>query len=122
MAKTNFNDVKVDTLETARIVGGRGTKTIAVDTALTDAEKATYLEVTASAASKVLTLGLGNGEIMFLKNAGGTNAFTAKNIAGDTGVSVATGKTALCVGGTSTANTFVCTVLNQEVSYEMGRM
>lgn len=116
MAKTNFNDVKVDTLETARIeaariVGGRGSKTIAVDTALTDAEKATYLEVTASAASKVLTLGLKNGEIMFLKNAGATNAFTAKNIAGDTGVSVATGKTALCVGGT-TADTFVCTVLN----------
>lgn len=117
MAKTNFNDVKVDTLETdsletTRIIGGRGSKTIANSVALTDAEKATYLEVTASAASKVLTLGLGNGEIMFIKNAGDTNAFTAKNIAGDTGVSVATGKTALCVGGTSTANTFVCTVLN----------
>lgn len=82
MAKTNFNDVKVDTLETARIeaariVGGRGSKTIAVDTALTDAEKATYLEVTASAASKVLTR-LKNGEIMFLKNAGATTLLLRK--------------------------------------------
>ena len=86
--------------------------TFATDYALTDDEKRPFINATASAASKVLTLGLNPGDTCIVYNAGGTNAFTVKNISGDTGTSVAKGKAALCIGGTSTADTTVCVLLN----------
>ena len=86
--------------------------TMSADAALTDAQKDLFLAFSCSAASKVLTLGLEQGQHMFVTNVGGSNAVTVKNIAGDTGTSVAAGKVALCIGGSSTADTFVCKVLN----------
>ena len=80
--------------------------------ALADAEKGVCVGVTMTAASKVLTLGLANGQYCIVINDGGTNAFTVKNIAGDTGTSVAAGKIALCIGGSGTADTFTAYVLN----------
>jgi len=85
---------------------------MSVDTALTDEQKDIFIDFTCSAASKVLTLGLDAGQHAILTNVGGTNAVTVKNIAGDTGTSVAAGKVALVIGGTSTANTAVIKVLN----------
>ena len=46
--------------------------TIAKDTELADAHKRPFLGVTASAASKTLTLGLDDGDMMILVNEGGT--------------------------------------------------
>lgn len=85
--------------------------TISANASLTDEQKKPFVNVTASAASKVLTLGLGNGQTCFVTNTGGTNAFTVKNVSGDTGTSVAAGKVAIVVGST-TANGSVVAVLN----------
>ena len=71
--------------------------TIAKDTELADAHKRPFLGVTASAASKTLTLGLDDGDMCILVNEGGTNAFTVKNVEGDTGVSIAKGVVALVI-------------------------
>ena len=81
------------------------------DYALTDAEKDVFLSATATAASKALTLGLADGQFMLLANVGGTNAFTAKNLATDTGTSIAAGKVALIIGS-PTANGTKIYVLN----------
>ena len=82
-----------------------------VDTELTTAQKDLFVAATAEAASKVLTLGLTDGQAMILANVGGTNAFTAKNVSGDTGTSIGTGKVALVIGST-TANGTKVYVLN----------
>ena len=82
------------------------------DTVLTDEQKDLFIAFSCSAASKVLTLGLDAGQHAIITNTGGSNAVTVKNIAGDTGVSVAAGKVALAIGGTSTADTCVIKVLN----------
>lgn len=66
---------------------------------------------TASAASKKLTLGLGNGETLILVNVGASNAFTAINLEGDTGSSIGAGKVALIIGS-STADGTKIYVLN----------
>lgn len=79
---------------------------------LTDDQKRPFINAVASAASKVLTLGLNPGDTCLVTNIGDTNAFTVKNIVGDTGVSVGTGEVALCIGGTDTADTFAAVVLN----------
>lgn len=80
--------------------------------ALSEAEKNSFfVPVEFSAASKVLTLGLAENQVMLVKNVGATNAVTVKNISGDTGTSLAAGKIALCVGGT-TANTATVDLLN----------
>ena len=93
------------------IVGGQSITT-AVDLALTAAQKkALYIGVAASAASKTVTLGLAEGQIAFVHNAGDTNAFTLKNVAADTGTSLAAGKVALVVGS-PTANTSAVLALN----------
>lgn len=81
-------------------------------TALTADQKRPFISFTCSAASKTLTLGLAEGQSCIVTNVGGTNAVTVVNISGDTGTSVAAGKVALCIGGSSTADTFVCKVLN----------
>lgn len=80
--------------------------------ALTEEQKRPFIGFTCSAASKVLTLGLAEGQQCIVTNVGGTNAVTVKNISGDTGTSVAAGKVALCIGGSSMADTFTCKVLN----------
>lgn len=78
---------------------------------LKDDEKRPFICVTASAASKTVTLGLGEGDCAIVYNAGGSNAFTVKNVAGDTGTSVAAGKVAL-VMASLTANATAVKVLN----------
>ena len=85
---------------------------MSVDTTLTDAQKNTLAVLfTCSAASKALTLGLEDGQIMFVANIGGTNAVTVKAISGDTGSSVGAGKVAIVVAS-KTANASKIYVLN----------
>lgn len=81
------------------------------DAALTDAQKDLFVAVTASAASKSLVLGLAPGQHMIVTNIGDTNALTIKAITGDTGSSLAAGKTALVIGS-GTANASAILVLN----------
>lgn len=80
--------------------------------ALTDAQKDIFIRFSCSAASKILTMGFDEGQFAVIANVGGSNAVTVKNIAGDTGTSVAAGKVALFIGGSSTADTCKCYVLN----------
>ena len=91
--------------------GSAAKVTTAVDITLGEADRKPVLCVTASAASKSVILGLGDGETMILINNGGTNAFTAKNLSGDSGTSIGTGKVALIIGST-TANGTLAYVLN----------
>ena len=88
------------------------TLSMSANTELTDKQKDLFLRFSCSAASKVLTLGLDDGQFMLVANVGASNAVTVKNIAGDTGTSVAAGKVALCIGGSSTADTCKVYVLN----------
>lgn len=69
--------------------------------ALAAAEKKTLIKCEMTAGSKVLTLGLPEGHMAVVKNVGATNAFTVKNIAGDTGTSLAAGKSILVFAGTT---------------------
>ena len=78
---------------------------------LEEEEKAAYIGITASAASKTFTLGLPDGAVCIVVNEGGTNAFTLKNVSGDSGTSIATGK-AYLVRASTTANATVLTLLN----------
>lgn len=71
-------------------------------------EKAGYVGVTMTAASKSLVLGLGDGEACLVHNEGGTNAFTLKNLSGDTGTSLAAGKAALVVGSGTADGAVIC--------------
>lgn len=83
---------------------GANTLTKADSYALAAAEiKKVYTGVTMSEADKVLTLGLAAGQMMFVNNDGGTNAFTVKNVAGDTGTTLAANKLLLVIGS-ATAN------------------
>lgn len=83
----------------------------AVDYALAAAEKANLaFLLTATAASKTFTLGLAAGQIAFVYNAG-SETFTLKNVAGDTGTSVATGKLVMVVAS-ATANASTVVALN----------
>ena len=79
--------------------------------ALTADEKRPFVAFTCSAASKVLTLGLANGQAAIIINTGGTNAVTVKNVSGDTGTSVAAGKCAIVIASTA-ANGSTVAVLN----------
>ena len=79
--------------------------------ALAEDEKKPFVNVSMSAASKALTLGLDVGDVMVVSNIGGSNAVTVKAIDGDTGTSVAAGKVALCIGQAS-ANASKIYVLN----------
>lgn len=82
------------------------------DASLKEDEKDLFLAVSCSAASKTLTLGLEEGQFMLLANVGGSNAITVKNVKDDTGASVGAGKVALVIGGSATADTVKCYVLN----------
>lgn len=78
---------------------------------LKEDEKRPFISFVCSAASKTLTLGLGDGETAFVTNVGGTNAVTVKNVVGDTGTSVAAGKCAIVIGS-PTADASKVYVLN----------
>lgn len=85
--------------------------TTADSIALSAAQKKPVICITASAASKTITLGLDEGETAIVANVGGVNAFTVKNVEGDTGTSIATGKVALVIGS-ATADASKVYVLN----------
>ncbi len=79
--------------------------------ALAAAEKAKLvISAKMTAGSKVLTLGLAAGQVAFVYNHG-TETFSVKNVAGDTGTSLATTKLLLVVGH-ATANTSTVIALN----------
>ena len=78
---------------------------------LADDEKVPYIGITLSAASKVVTLDLPDGTAAIVVNEGGTNAFTLKNVSGDSGTSLAAGKLAI-IRASTTANGSKVYVLN----------
>lgn len=79
--------------------------TFSDSTKLTAEQKLLFVNAVASAASKVLTLDLVDGQTMVIANVGGTNAFTVKNVSGDTGTSLAAGKVAyVCASTTADAS------------------
>lgn len=88
------------------------TVTMSDNTALSAGQKDLFLRVSCSAASKVLTLGLDEGQFMLIANVGTSNAISLKNVSGDTGTSLAAGKVAVVIGGTSVADTVKVYVLN----------
>ena len=65
------------------------------DYSLAASEKKPYIGITLSAASKTVTLGLETGQVAIVVNEGGSNAFTLKNVSGDSGTSLAAGKLAI---------------------------
>lgn len=68
------------------------------DYTLSDTEKANiFISLKATAASKTFTLGLDEGQIALVYNHG-TETFTLKNVADDTGNEVATTKLVLVIG------------------------
>ena len=81
------------------------------DYSLAASEKKPYIGITLSAASKTVTLGLDNGQVAIVVNEGGTNAFTLKNVSGDSGTSLAAGKLAI-ITASKTANGSKVYVLN----------
>lgn len=81
------------------------------DYSLAAAEKKPYIGITLSAASKTVTLGLETGQVAIVVNEGGTNAFTLKNVSGDSGTSLAAGKLAI-IRASTTANGSKVYVLN----------
>jgi len=74
-------------------------------------EKVFYIGITLGAASKTVTLDLDEGAVCIVVNEGGTNAFTCKNVSGDSGQSIAAGK-AYLVRASKTANSTKFTLLN----------
>lgn len=81
------------------------------DYSLAPAEKKPYIGITATAGSKTFTLGLETGQVAIVVNEGGTNAFTLKNVSGDSGTTLAAGKLAI-VKASKTANGSKVYVLN----------
>lgn len=81
------------------------------DYSLAAAEKKPYIGITLSAASKTVTLGLPDGTVAIVVNEGGTNAFTLKNVSGDSGTSLAAGKLAV-IKASKTANGSKVYILN----------
>lgn len=78
---------------------------------LAAAEKTAYIGITLTAASKTVTLDLPDGVACIVVNEGGTNAFTLKNVSGDSGTSIAAGK-AYLVRASTTANSTKLILLN----------
>ena len=128
MANTNFNNVVADSV-TATFVGnvtGNVTGTCSLlqgalmakseisksdNYALSAAEIAYPVVILKNTGSgKVFTLGLAAGQAMIVYNSG-SETFTLKNVAGDTGTSTATTK-ALLIIGSATANASIVIALN----------
>lgn len=115
---TNFTKLHAEVIDGTAITGALtgsviSTNTIskAVDYALSTTEIAKlFTSITMTAASKVLTLGLAAGQAMIVYNAG-AETLTVKNVAGDTGTSLATTK-AILVIGSATANASIVIALN----------
>ncbi len=116
-------DASTDTLTVAGTVAANITGSVdgallgsvviekAADYALSDAEKANqFISLKATAASKTFTLGLAAGQVAFVYNHG-TETFTLKNVAADTGTVMETTKLALVVGS-ATANASTVIALN----------
>ncbi len=82
---------------------------VAVDTKLADEHKRPFLGIALTAASKKVTLDLDNGDMIIVVNEG-SNAFTLKNVDGDTGVSVAA-ESVVLVNASRTADATVITPL-----------
>jgi hypothetical protein len=118
MADTNFDSVAAATF-TGNLIGnhnggmtGLVTLSKAVDYALAAAEKdKQFYAITLTAGSKTVTLGNTAGTWCIVHNAGGTNTFTLKNVAGDTGTSLAAGKTVIVIPS-ATANASIVIALN----------
>ncbi|MDD4564836.1 MAG: hypothetical protein PHE79_05095 [Eubacteriales bacterium] len=91
--------VKAPTFTVKAMIAGATAVEKADSYALAAAEKNTLIKCEMTAASKVLTLGLPEGQMAVVKNVGATNAFTVKNIATDTGTSLAVGKSLLVFAG-----------------------
>ena len=107
---TRFTKVQADQLKGGIV--GKTTLSKAADYALTAAEAAVpVIGITLTAASKSVVLGLADGQAAIVINEGATNAFTAKNLTGDTGTSIAESKVALVIGST-TANATAVYILN----------
>ena len=83
---------------------------IADNTELAESNKRPFIGVTATAASKTLTLGLEDGDMVIVVNEGAANAVTLKNVSGDSGTSLAAGDVALVIAST-TANASVIDVI-----------
>ena len=81
------------------------------DYTLAAGEKKPYIGITLSAASKTVTLGLETGQVAIVVNEGASNAFTLKNVSGDTGTSLAAGNLAV-VKASKTTNGSKVYVLN----------
>lgn len=81
------------------------------DYSLAASEKKPYIGITLSAASKTVTLGLETGQVAIVVNEGGSNAFTLKNVSGDSGTSLAAGKLAI-IRASTTANGSKVYILN----------
>lgn len=111
MATTNLNAVAVDSLAATTLTSGnRKIGVLAIQEAdsyalSADDKLKELIKCEMTAGSKVLTLGIAENQVVIVKNVGATNAFTVKNIAGDTGTSLAATKSIMLIAGTSTANT-----------------
>lgn len=121
--QTNFNEVTMEKLVAEKLVAEELTGKLsgmlmaspkisnAADYALTSEDKKyTVIVAEMTEASKVLTLGLAANEVVIVYNTAATT-FTVKNIAADTGTSLATTKAILVVGGT-TKDTSIVIALN----------
>lgn len=119
---TNFTKVYANEIKGLEIIASDASKlsgsvismnTIskAVDYSLSAVEIAKLItSITMTAASKVLTLGLADSQAMIIYNAG-AETVTVKNIATDTGTSLATTK-AILVIGSATKDTSIIIALN----------
>lgn len=85
--------------------------TAADSVTLAESDRAAFIAAAFTAASKVLTLALPAKAACFVANTG-TNAFTLKNVSGDTGTSLATGKVAAVFVASTAANGALVYVLN----------
>jgi len=109
MDYTKLTNLKLTGLLDSLLKGVAITKS--ANYSLAESEKAFYIGITLSAASKTVTLGLPDGAVAIVVNEGGTNAFTLKNVSGDSGTSIAAGK-AYLVRASTTANGSKLTLLN----------
>ena len=102
----NFTHLQAETIGGNAAVGSLKVGTLALSKAdsyalATEEKNNVFIGCTMSEDSKALTLGLPAGQLVIVKNTGGTNAFTVKNATDDTGTSLAAGKSLLIVAGTA---------------------
>lgn len=109
---TGFDNIKARNLTAKQVKGLLGGVTLskADNYALADDEKVACVSISLSEASKALTLGIDDGDVMLVHNSGATNAVTVKNLSSDTGTSVAAGKVALVIGSTAANETDILTL------------